>query len=113
MKLSLVTFLLVILGCNVHKDSLQPIKEDMLFRDSQGIIYLKKEVFLLHDTRSEPKIRYHHLVGYKGKILELTELVDVETFTSENVSNIYTDKKYRYVFDGRPGRFPSIQASDK
>lgn len=84
------------------------IKNDYLFSDNTGCIYLCDSCYIM--TRSyDNKKRFccFHDVLLRDSVKELKIVIDTNTFRKVSQYK-YRDKKYLYKLDLHPARFPSI-----
>lgn|GEM_PF-5762835 len=99
------------------------IKDNLLYEDSKGSVYLKREIDIMSEKNSQiDQSRFFNLVRYKDSTYLLKDLVDVKSFhfvksvtdtISINKSDIFEDKKYIYRFQHLPPTSPEIKATDK
>lgn len=119
-KISLI-FLIVICSCNSNNK--QNIKDDLLYKDSENNIFLKRQVDLMSEKKPlDNQERYYDIVLYKDSAYMLKDIVDVNSFhfirsvidtSISNKSDIFEDKNYIYKFQHLPPTSPEIKVIDK
>jgi hypothetical protein len=119
-KISLI-FLIVICSCNSNNK--QNIKDDLLYKDSENNIFLKRQVDLMSEKKPlDNQERYYDRVLYKDSAYMLKDIVDFNSFhfirsvidtSISNKSDIFEDKNYIYKFQHLPPTSPEIKVIDK
>jgi len=114
LKYILLLIVMVTLSCQKNT-GYKNLKNNLLFKDNEGNIYLKRKIAILdeNDFSNKKYDRYFDLALYKDSIFKLNKLIDVKSFNQINKTDTFKDKRYIYVFIDKPATFPNIKAYNK
>lgn len=112
---------IVIFSCN--SGNKQNIKNNILYKDQKGNIYLKREIDIMDEKNSQNnQSRFFDLVFYKDSTYQLKNIVDIKTFhfvksvtdtAPLSKFDVFEDKMHTYKFQYLPPASPQIKAMDK
>lgn len=123
MKLIIGLFsVFMVCSCSQQKE-MKDIKDNILYKDQQGNIYLKREIDIMDEKNSKNnQSRFFDLVFYKDSTYQLKNIVDIKTFhfvksvidtVPLSKFDIFEDKIHTYKFQYLPPASPQIKAVDK
>jgi len=114
MKYLLLLIVMVTLSCKKNTE-FKNLKNNLLFKDDEGNIYLKRKIAILdeNDFSNKKYDGYFDLAFYKDSIFKLNKLIDVKSFSQINKTDTFEDKRYIYVFIDKPATFPNIEVFAK
>jgi len=78
----------MVCSCSQQK-KMKDIKDNILYEDQQGNIYLKREIDIINGKNSQNnQFRFFDLVFYKDSTYQLKNIVDIKTFILLNLLQI-------------------------
>jgi hypothetical protein len=113
--------LFVLTNCKEKQGEYIEVKNNILYKDKENNIYLKREIHLINKINDKhKKTRFFDCLIYKDSVIFLKNFVDVESFYFVNTTDtigkiktdIFKDKKHIYFFKNKPASFPLIVAKD-
>lgn len=81
MKIIIGLFIFFMACSCSQQGKMKDIKDNILYKDQQGNIYLKREIDIMNEKNSQNnQSRFFDLVFYKDSTYQLKNIVDIKTF---------------------------------